>query len=100
MIEQEYKTWLSNFKGDKYFAEHYFLAFKGAIKLTPSVINFTIKDQKLYNDLREQLRQMNEKQAYREYAIRKRQEAEEMAVEYDMSVFEKEPEVRIQDVPY
>ena len=100
MIEQEYKTWLDKFKGDRNFAEHYFLAFKGVIRLTPSVINFTIKDQKLYEDLRNQLRIMNEQIAYREYAIRKRQEAEEMSEEYDMSVFEKEKEINVKDIPF
>ncbi|MFA5542959.1 MAG: hypothetical protein WDA47_04235 [Bacilli bacterium] len=100
MIEKEYKNWLSKFKGDRNFAKHYFLASKGAIRLRPSVINFTIQNQDLYNQLDNELRQMNKQQAYREYARRKREEAEEMAVEYDMSVFEPQKEVRLEDIPF
>ena len=100
MIEQEYNTWLDKFKGDRNFAEHYFLAHKGAIKLMPSVINFTILNQKLYEDLIKELRVMNEQIAYREYATRKRKEAEEMAVEYDMSVFEKEEPIDVSKIPF
>jgi hypothetical protein len=100
MIEKEYKNWLSKFKGDRNFAKHYFLASKGAIRLRPSVINFTIQNQDLYNQLDNELRQMNKQQAYREYARRKREEAEEMAVEYDMSVFEKEEPIDVSKIPF
>lgn len=96
MIEQEYKTWLSKFKGDKYSAEKHFLASKGAIRLTPSITNFTIQNISLYNDLREQLRQMYKQQAYREYATMKRLEEEQ----YDLSRIETEPEIRLEDIPF
>jgi len=100
MIEQEYKTWLTKFKGNKNYAEKYFLAEKGAIRLSPSIINFTIKDAVLYETITKELNKMNEQIAYREYAKRKREEAEEMDVEYDMSVFEPQKEIRLEDIPF
>jgi hypothetical protein len=100
MIEQEYKTWLSKFKGDKYYAEKYFLAHKGAIRLKPCVVNFTIQDVTLYETLKRELNKMNEQIAYRQYAERKRLEAEENSVEYDMSVFEPQKEINVDEIPF
>ena len=94
MIEQEYKIWLSNFKGDKLHAEKYFLAYKGAIRLSPDIYNFTIHNPELYQDLSKQLSELGRQVAYRQYAQRKREE------QYDMSVFEKEPEINVNEIPF
>lgn len=94
-FEKEYNTWLSTFKGEKNYAEKYYMAYMGAIRLKPSVINFSIHDQEKYQELSEKFSSLSRLKRYREYAERKREEEQ-----YDFSVFEKEEEIDVSKIPF